>query len=88
MKTTYPVIADILNEMCEEEKERMRHLPGEELGSWNRAVVTSDGVWQTRGQFSTNGSLIIKNDLSGGLLWLLKVPLISLNIVLMYQGRQ
>ena len=69
MKTTYPVIADILNEMCEEEKERMRHLPKEELGSWNRAVVTSDAVWQTRGQFSTNGSLIIKNDLSGGLLW-------------------
>ena len=47
----------------------MRHLPKEELGSWNRAVVTSDAVWQTRGQFSTNGSLIIKNDLSGGLLW-------------------
>ena len=40
MKTTYPVIADILNEMCEEEKERMRHLPEEEWGhgvmeSWN-----------------------------------------------------
>ena len=66
MKTTYPVIAHILNEMCEDEKERMRHLPEEELGSWNRAVVTSDGVWQTS---SKNGSLIIKNYLSGGLLW-------------------
>ena len=36
------------------------------MGSWNRAVVTSDGVWQTSGK---NGSLIIKNYLSGGLLW-------------------
>ena len=68
VKTTYPVIAEILNEMCEEEKERMRLLPEEELGSWNRAVVTSDGVWQTRGHFSKNGSFV-KNFLSGRLLW-------------------
>ena len=69
IKLVYPHITDILNEMCEEEKERMRQLDGEELGSWERAVVTSDGVWHTRGHFSKNGSFIIKNYLTGGLLW-------------------
>lgn len=38
------------------------------LGSWKKAVVTSDGVWHTRGHFSKNGSVIIKNYLTGGLL--------------------
>ena len=39
------------------------------LGSWKKAVVTSDGVWHTRGHFSKNASFIIKNYLTGGLLW-------------------
>lgn len=69
IKLVYPHITDILNEMCEEEKERMRQLDREELGSWERAVVTSDGVWHTRGHFSKNRSFIIKNYLTGGLLW-------------------
>jgi len=69
IKLVYPNVTDILNEMCEEEKERMKELDDEELGSWKRAVVTSDGVWLTRGHFSKNGSFIIKNYLSGGLLW-------------------
>ena len=69
MKTVYPVSSDILNEMCEEEKEKMKGLPEGELGSWNPAVVTSDGVSQMRGHFSKNGSFIIKNYLPGGLLW-------------------
>ena len=60
---------NILDEMCNEEKERMKTLPQEQLGSWNRTVVTSDGVWHTHGHFSKNGSFIIKNYLTGGLLW-------------------
>ncbi|XP_028516281.1 uncharacterized protein LOC110243876, partial [Exaiptasia diaphana] len=68
IKLINPIIADILNEMCEEEKERMKRIEGTELGSWERAV-TSDGVWQTRGYFSKNGSFIIKNYLTGGLVW-------------------
>lgn len=39
----------------------MKELPDEELGGWKRAVVTSDGVWQTRGHFNENGSFVIKN---------------------------
>lgn len=47
----------------------MKELVEGELGSWQRAVITSDGVWHTRGHFSKNGSFIIKNYLTGGLLW-------------------
>lgn len=69
IKQVNPVVTAILNEMCDEEKERMKEIDAGELGSWQRAVVTSDGVWHTRGHFSKNGSFIIKNYLSGGLLW-------------------
>ena len=69
IKLIYPHIRDILNDMCEEEKEAMKALPSETLGSWSRAVVTSDGVWHTRRHFSKNGSFIVKNYLTGGLLW-------------------
>lgn len=65
----YPHINDILTEMCDEEKAKMKPIPDNNLGSWSRAVVTSDGVWHTRGHFSKNGSFIIKNYLTGGLLW-------------------
>ena len=66
VKLVYPHITAILNEMCEEEKNRMKEKDVAVLGSWKKAVVTSDGVWHTRGHFSKNGSFIIKNYLSGG----------------------
>lgn len=69
VKLVHPHLKDILDEMCNEEKERMKELPDEELGGWKRAVVTSDGVWQTRGHFNENGSFVIKNYMTGGLLW-------------------
>ena len=69
IKHVYPVVTDILNEMCEDEKERMKEIPPDVLGSWSKAVVTSDGVWHTRGHFSKNAYFIIKNYLTGGLLW-------------------
>ena len=69
IKHVYPVIMDILNEMCHDEKERMTEIEPCVLGSWKKAVVTSDGVWHTRGHFSKNGSFVIKNYLTGGLLW-------------------
>lgn len=47
----------------------MKEVDGGQLGSWQRAVVTSDGVWHTQGHFSKNGSFIIKNYFTGGLLW-------------------
>lgn len=47
----------------------MQELSHDKLGSWTRAVVTSDGVWHNRGHFSKNGSFIVKNYLTGGILW-------------------
>ena len=55
--------------MWEEEKQRMKAKEEGELGSWEKAVVTSDGVWHMRGHFSKNGSFIVKNYLTVGLLW-------------------
>lgn len=60
---------EIVNKMCEEEKEKMKGLNDTEPGSWKREVVTADGVWLTRGHFSKNGSFALKNYLTGGLLW-------------------
>lgn len=69
VKLVYPHITAILDEMCEEEKNRMKEKDAAVLGSWKKAVVKSDGVWHTRGHFSKNGPFIIKNYLTGGLLW-------------------
>lgn len=69
VKLIFPHIHNILSEMCEEAKNNMKALDDGVLGSWKRGVVTSDGVWHTRGHFSKNGSFIIKNYLTGGLLW-------------------
>jgi hypothetical protein len=55
--------------MCDEEKDQMMTKDDSYLGSRKRAVVTSDGVWHNRGYFSKNGSFIIKNYFTGGILW-------------------
>ena len=47
----------------------MKSVSSDALGSWERAVVTSDGVWHTRGHFRKNGSFVVKNYISGGILW-------------------
>ncbi|KAL9977675.1 hypothetical protein ACROYT_G015107 [Oculina patagonica] len=69
IKLAYPHIKTIFNEMCSEKKEKMKELPDADLGSWKRAVVASDGLWQTKGHFSKNGSFVIENNMTGGLLW-------------------
>ena len=66
IKLVYPHITAILDQMCEEEKNRMKDKDAAVLGSWKKPVVTSDGVWHTRGHFSKNGPFIIKNYLTGG----------------------
>lgn len=69
IKLMYPHIHDILSEMYNAAKEQVKNIDNSNLGSWQRAVVTSDGVWHTCGHFSKNGSFIIKNYLTGGLMW-------------------
>ena len=64
-----PHIRDILDEMCEKEKDYMKALPQDQLKSWSRAVTTCDGCWQIRGHFSQNCTFVVKNYLTGGLLY-------------------
>ena len=63
IKLVYPPITSILGAMCDKEKVRMKAIESDVLVSWGNAVVTSDGVWHTRGHFSKNGSFIIKKKL-------------------------
>ena len=64
-----PHVRSILQEMMDSCKEGCREIPADELGSSQRLVVTSDGVWGTRGFHSTNGSFVIVNYLNGGVMW-------------------
>ena len=68
IEMAYPHVRDILDETCELGKE-MKLLPATQLGSWDRAVTTSDGCWHIRGFFSQNSTFIVRNYLTGALLW-------------------
>ena len=68
IEEAYPHITDMLDEVCELGKEEMKSLPSDKLGSWQRAVTTSDGCWHIRGFFSQNGTFVIRNWLTGALL--------------------
>lgn len=69
IEMAYPHIKDILDGMCDLAKADMKSLPSSELGSWKRAVTTSDGCWHIRGFFSQNSTFIIRNYLTGSLLY-------------------
>lgn len=64
-----PHIKEMLDEICEEGKGQMKQISDEELGSWSRGVTTCDGCWQIRGHFSQNCTFVIKNYLTGALLY-------------------
>ena len=65
----FPHITAMLGEVCELGKEEMKSIPSDKLGSWQRAVTTSDGCWHIRGFFSQNATFVIRNWLTGALLW-------------------
>ena len=44
IKLIHPVVHNMLSEMCDEVKNEMRSLGPAVVGSWKRAVTTSDGV--------------------------------------------
>ena len=68
VKMAFPHV-HILDEICEEAKNEMKEFPSSELGSWKWAVTTSDGCWQIRDFFSQNSTFVIRNYLTGALLW-------------------
>ena len=51
----------MLDEMCEDGKEKMKELLADQIGSWSRAVTCCDGCWLIRGHFSQNCTFVIKN---------------------------
>ena len=69
MKTLEEMHQNMVNEMCEREKERMKALNPKDLGSWSQAVTSADGTWLTRGHHSKNATFSIRNYLSGALLY-------------------
>ena len=64
-----PHIKEILDEMCHDAKDQMKELPPEQIGSWSRAVTCCDGCWLIRGHFSQNCTFVIKNYITGALLY-------------------
>ncbi len=49
IRIMHSVVEEMVKEMCIREKNRMKDMNQEELGSWTRAVTSADGTWQTRG---------------------------------------
>ena len=54
IKLVFLHVSDMLEEMGTEVMADMKALPPEDMGSMQRAIVTGDGTWLTRGHFSKN----------------------------------
>ena len=73
IKLVFPYVSDMINEMCTEAMDDMEALPPGEIGSMQRAIVTGDGTWLTRGHFSKNHTYTIRNYMTGALLYVVHV---------------
>ena len=65
----YPVVKQMVDEMCEEAKEEMKTMDEHTLGSWKQAVASADAAWMTRGYHSKNGTFSVRNYYNGALLY-------------------
>ena len=65
IKTLHPIVGQMVNEMCEREKNRMKAMKDDKLGSWKQAVTCADGTWMTRGFHSKNATFSIRNYFTG-----------------------
>ena len=68
VKVLYPHVVELLDEQICMALDGMCKLPDEVLGSLKNAVTTSDGCWLTRGSFSKNGTVTIRNFCNNSLL--------------------
>lgn len=65
-----PHIKNMLDEMCDDAKQHMKELSSDQIGSWwTRAVTCCDGCWLIRGHFSQDCTFVIKNYITGALLY-------------------
>ena len=69
IKRLHPVVTAMINEMCDDAKAEMKAKIPTEVGSWQRAITSSDGVWLTRGKFSQNCTFTIRNYTNNSLLY-------------------
>lgn len=69
IQMAYPHIKTVLDGMCEKAKEKMQEKQSTDLGSWKRAVTTSDGCWLIRGFHSQCSTFVILDFLTGGILF-------------------
>ena len=69
IKRMYPVVKEMVDEMCKDAKDDMRNMDQSELGSWSRAVTSADGTWMMHGFHSKNATFSIRNYYSGALLY-------------------
>ena len=69
IETLHPIVKQMVDEMCEREKQRMRRMDPSTLGSWKKAVTCADGTWMTRGFHSKNATFSIRNYNTGALLY-------------------
>ena len=65
VKLAHPCVKSVLDEICEMGKSEMKRKPPSELGSWKKAVTTSDGCWLIRGHHSQCCTFAIINFLTG-----------------------
>ena len=89
IKTIHPVVEEMVNDMCEREKKRMKAMDQTELGSWNRAVTSADATWMTRGFHSKNATFSIRNYFTGALLYFKHICQKGRDLVIkeeLYQG--
>lgn len=61
IRIAHPVVKSILDEICEMGKSEMKAKDPTELGSWQRAVTTSDGCWLIRGHHSQCCTFVVIN---------------------------
>ena len=64
LKLLHPIVKTMLDEEAKEE-----NVPDSTLGLWKQAVTCADGVWQTRGFLSKNGTFSVCNYTNGALLY-------------------
>ena len=57
----------LLDKQCELAKEKMKGIPSDKIGSWDRAVT--DGAWMTRGHPSQNFTFHVRDYMNNSVLY-------------------
>ena len=65
----YPVVTQMVNDMCEQAKQQMKEMDRIVPGSWKKAITEADCAWLTREYHSKNATFRIRNHQNGSLLY-------------------